>query len=299
MTHAVNVQNYSQTFGTRTVVHDLSFDVRQGEIFAFLGANGSGKTTTIRALLNLIPASKGELQIFDKHYASSDAGLLGYMPEERGLYVSATVRDTMLYFGELKGLSATQINQWTEEYLARVGLADKINARIKELSSGQQQKIQIGITIINQPKLLILDEPTKGLDPVNRELLMQILLDLNKKGSTVVFITHQMEEVEEIADRLVMIKNGRRVLYGNVQEVRESFGKNTIYVNFKGQLPHNDHLFDAKIATNTAELTPLHGISTQEIFKFLAQNNAQIQKFEIAAPSLQEIFVEVSNDKTK
>jgi ABC-2 type transport system ATP-binding protein len=204
-----------------------------------------------------------------------------------------------MYFGELKGLSRSAIQLWATEYLERVGLHDKLHSRVKELSSGQQQKIQLGITIINQPKLLVLDEPTKGLDPVNRELLMNILLEMNKQGSTVIFITHQMEEVEEIADRLVMIKNGRRVLYGGINEVREGFGKNTVHLQFSGLLPRNDALYSAKVTKNIAEITPAQKVSTQEIFSFLASQEINITKFEVAAPSLHEIFVEVSKDAKK
>ncbi len=299
MPQLISVKNYAQTFGEKEVVHDLSFDVQQGEIFAFLGANGSGKTTTIRALLGIIPATRGELLIGGKRFSSKDSTMLGYLPEERGLYTSASVMETMRYFGELKGLAAAAIDRWAKNYLEHVGLSEKLHAKIKELSSGQQQKIQLGITIINEPQLLVLDEPTKGLDPVNRELLMQILLDLNKKGTTVVFITHQMEEVEEIADRLVMIKNGHRVLYGSVNEVRESFGRSAIHVEYAGELPTSGNLFTAKVLKNKAELVPKPGISSRQIFSYLASQNIDVKKFAVAAPSLQEIFVEVSRDANK
>ncbi len=177
-----------------------------------------------------------------------------------------------------------------------VDLADKANTEIKKLSSGQQQKIQLGVTIINQPKLLILDEPTKGLDPVNRSLLMDLLENLNNQGSTIIFSTHQMDEAERIADRLVMIKEGRRELYGNVMDVRTSFGANTIHLDFAGKFPSNNKLFTARIEKNHAEITPNDSVDKSEIFKFLGTTDISITRYDVEAPSLQEIFVRVSQD---
>lgn len=292
----ISVKQFAKEFSGKRVVDDLSFDVQPGEIFAFLGANGSGKTTTVRCLLNILPSTAGELLVFGKSYHPTDAVAVGYLPEERGLYLNITPLEVMTYFGELKGLTHAAAQSWSAEYLERVGLADKATTRLKKLSSGQQQKIQLGITIINSPKLLILDEPTKGLDPVNQQLLMDMLLDLNKKGSTIVFITHQMEEVEKIADRLVMIKNGRRVLYGPVGEVKESFGTNRIQLEFSGKMPTNPKLFSATVTTNTADLTPADGVSAQDILSYLVAQKLNVRKFVVTTPSLNEIFVTISKD---
>ncbi|MBU2229048.1 DUF4162 domain-containing protein, partial [Patescibacteria group bacterium] len=221
-----------------------------------------------------------------------------YLPEERGLYTSERVIDTMTYFGELKGMSAKEAKQWSLEYLEKVGLHDKARLKVKKLSSGQQQKIQLGITIINKPELLILDEPTKGLDPVNRTLLMDMLVDMKEKGSTIIFITHQMEEVEKIADRLVMIKDGKRLLYGEVDEVKEQFGEDRVHVRYRGQLPKNDDLYSiADETNNTASLILKDNIVPKQVLSFLASDEIKVTKFEVAAPSLDEIFVMVSKQQ--
>ncbi|MBU1110289.1 ATP-binding cassette domain-containing protein [Patescibacteria group bacterium] len=290
----ISISNLYKSFGSTEVLHDLSFEVEEGEIFAFLGANGSGKTTTIRCLLGICKASSGELLIDNQPFDYSLTSMLGYLPEERGLYTTSRVLETMVYFGEIKGLNRKEATKRAYEYLERVDLLDKSNTEIKKLSSGQQQKIQLGITIINRPRLLILDEPTKGLDPVNRSLLMNMLTELNKAGSTVVFITHQMEEVEKIADRLVMIKEGRGILYGNVDEVKRQFGINTIHLNYRGDLPENSQLYTFTTQNHFAEITPQKNITSEAIIRFLLEKDIKISKFQIAAPSLQEIFIKVS-----
>lgn len=291
--NSIEINNFSKSFGDLKVIKDLSFEVEEGEIFAFLGANGSGKTTTIRCLLDIYQPNSGELFIFGQKYSPEIASKIGYLPEERGLYVSAQVIDVLTYFGELKGMSKNDARASGLKFLERVGLPDKANEKIQKLSSGQQQKIQLGITVINSPELLILDEPTKGLDPVNRSLLMEILFDLNKHGSTIVFSTHQMDEVEKIANRLVMINKGERALYGKLSEVKKEFGDNSIEIRFEGKLPENAKLFAIEKQGNTATLTPKQKVSHEEILQYLLSQNLKIQKFEISSPSLNDIFIKV------
>jgi len=298
--HIITVRNFSKQFGDNQVVTNLDFEVNKGEVFAFLGANGSGKTTTIRCLLGILEATNGSLLIQGKQYGPEMSDLVGYLPEERGLYTSESVIDTMTYLGELKGMTTEAARSWSRGYLEQVGLSDKAKSKIKKLSSGQQQKIQLGITIINDPKLLILDEPTKGLDPMNRTLLMDILLDLKKKGSTIVFITHQMEEVEKIADRLLMIKDGKRELYGNVMEIRRSFGEDRIIINFQGTLPENQELYSVSTSSsNAADLVPKQNVSTDKILQYLTIQSLRIIKFEVVLPSLHEIFIKISQKDEK
>ena len=167
MENIITIKNFYKSFGSKKVIENLSFEVKQGEIFAFLGANGSGKTTTIRCLLQIYKADKGELLINNKIYSAKMSSMLGYLPEERGLYLNSNVLDTLIYFAQLRGVDKKEAKKRGLEFLEKVGLIDKSNSKISKLSSGQQQKIQLGITIINKPELLILDEPTKGLDPVN------------------------------------------------------------------------------------------------------------------------------------
>ena len=223
MKKIVEVKHFKMVFGKKEVISDLSFEVKKGEIFGLLGSNGSGKTTTMRALLGLYTPTEGELLIDGKKFSPEDSSVMvGYLPEERGLYRKESVIDTMVYFGEMKGLKNPR--EWSMRYLERVGLADKYNVKLEKLSGGQQQKVQLGITIMGEPKLLILDEPTKGFDPMNRKLLMEIIEELHKKGSAVIMITHYMDEVEKLCDRALLLKDGTARAYGTIPEIRKEFG---------------------------------------------------------------------------
>ncbi len=223
MDKIVEIKNFKMAFDNKTVIRDLSFDVKKGEIFGLLGSNGSGKTTTIRALLGFYTPTGGELLVDGKKYNPEDSSVtIGYLPEERGLYRKETVIDTMVYFGELRGLKNPR--EWSMKYLKRVGLEDKFNQKVEKLSGGQQQKVQLGITIMNDPKLLILDEPTKGFDPVNRRLLMNIIDELHEKGTAIIMITHYMDEVEKLCDRALLLKDGVARAYGKIADIKKEFG---------------------------------------------------------------------------
>lgn len=220
----VEIRDFRMAFGDKTVIDNLSFEVRRGEVFGFLGSNGSGKTTTLRALLGLYEPASGELLINGKPFTVDGGVRLGYLPEERGLYKKESVLDVMLYFGRLKGLNKDEARQFSLDYLERVKLADKASTRLDKLSGGQQQKVQLGVTIMGDPELLILDEPTKGFDPVNRRLLMSIIEERRAAGATIIFVTHQMDEAERLCDRIALLKDGRLAEYGTVAEVRNKHG---------------------------------------------------------------------------
>ncbi len=211
------------SFGKTRVIENLSFDVKRGETFGLLGSNGSGKTTTIRALLGIYLPTAGQLLIDGKPYSVDEGVRLGYLPEERGLYKKEPVIDVMTYFGQLKGLSYDEAVLQSTAFLERVGLGYKAKLRLDKLSGGQQQKVQLGITVLGDPELLILDEPTKGFDPVNRRLLMNIIEEHQAKGATVIMITHQMEEVERLCDRILLLKDGKAHAYGTVSDVKKKF----------------------------------------------------------------------------
>src|SRR5450759_2216545 len=234
-------------FGDKTVVCDLSFDVNAGETFGFLGSNGSGKTTTLRALLGIYRPTGGVLHIDGKVFEPRDGARLGYLPEERGLYKKESVLDVMVYFGTLKGLSRKEATSRSLAYLDRVSLADKATTRVDKLSGGQQQKIQLGVTVMNDPELLILDEPTQGFDPVNRRLLMDIIEDQKRAGATVIMVTHQMEEVERLCDRVLLLKNGTAEAYGTIEDVQDRYGATIIRLHHCGPLPPS-HLYDVTVA---------------------------------------------------
>lgn len=291
----ISVRDFRMDFGSTTVIENLSFEVGAGEVFGFLGSNGSGKTTTIRALLGIYQPTGGELLVNGRPFDPSRSSFLGYLPEERGLYKKETVLDTMVLFGRLKGMDKVAARIWSLDYLERVDLADKAKAQIGTLSGGQQQKVQFGVTIMNQPNLLILDEPTKGLDPLNRRLMLDIIHQRVEDGATVVLVTHQMEEVERLCDRMLLLKDGVSRLYGGVDEIRRANGSERVHLRFTGTLPDNPSLYDiaARTAT-TAELTPVDGVDSQTMLRFFAERpGLAVEAFELRPPSLDDLFVQI------
>jgi len=293
----VHIQDFRMDFGDTTVIRDLSFDVHAGETFGFLGSNGSGKTTTLRALLGIYKPTAGILHIDGKVFEPSDGARLGYLPEERGLYKKEAVLDVMVYFGRLKGLSKAEARSWSGAYLERVGLGGKAKTRLDKLSSGQQQKVQLGVTIMNNPELLILDEPTKGFDPVNRRLLMDIIEEHRRAGATVIMVTHQMEEVERLCDRVILLKDGVARAYGTVEEVQEEFGGTVYRVTYDGVLPAS-HLFDVVSDDDgRAELAPRQGASEEKVLRELVEAGAGIRSFTPTRISLDEIFIKVYGEQ--
>ena len=289
----VHIKDFRMDFGDTTVIKDLSFDVRAGETFGFLGSNGSGKTTTLRALLGIYQPTAGTLHIGGKPFTPQDGSRLGYLPEERGLYKKESVLDVMVYFGRLKGLDKARAKAWSREYLERVDLADKAGMRLDKLSGGQQQKIQLGVTIMNDPELLILDEPTKGFDPVNRRLLMDIIEDQKLAGATVIMVTHQMEEVERLCDRVILLKDGTSRAYGTVSEVQEQFGGTVYRLTYTGTLP-SSALYDIVSAGGgQAELSPRPGGDEAAVLRELIGHGVAVKSFTTARTSLDEVFIKV------
>lgn len=292
----ITVNHFRMDFGKTNVIKDLSFTVRKGETFGFLGSNGSGKTTTIRALLGIYQPTGGELLIDGAPYAVDGNVQLGYLPEERGLYKKESVLDIMVYFGQLKGMSKSSAKEWSLSYLKRVELGDKAGTRLDKLSGGQQQKVQLGITIMNDPALLILDEPTKGFDPVNRRLLMDIIEEHQQKGATVIFVTHQMEEVERLCDRILLLKDGEASLYGTIDEVKTQFGGQVVEIVSTQPIPKNVSLYD--IQRKEGSVTILEPKSDLfAIQKFLTEKDVEYSRFELKRPSLDDIFIEVYGAK--
>jgi ABC-2 type transport system ATP-binding protein len=286
-------------FGKTTVIKDLSFTVDRGEVFGFLGSNGSGKTTTIRALLGLYEPTAGSLHINGEVFTPKHSKTLGYLPEERGLYKKEPVLDVMTYFGQLKGISRSEARRWSLTYLERVELAAYAKTKIDKLSGGQQQKVQLGVTIMSNPELLILDEPTKGFDPVNRRLLMDIIAEQNKQGAGVVMVTHQMEEVERLCSRALLLKDGAAKAYGTIDHIKDSFGGQRIILRHTGTVPIKPRLYTiGKQETAYAELTAKDGVDSDRILRELvATSDLHIRTFDIQRPSLDEIFVSMYGNK--
>lgn len=296
----ISIKNFRMDFGKNTVIKDLSFSVNRGEVFGFLGSNGSGKTTTIRALLGLYEPTAGSLLINgEKFNPQTNGKKLGYLPEERGLYKKETVIDIMMYFGQLKGMERSAAKKWSLNYLKRVGIPEKARTRLDKLSGGQQQKVQLGVTIMNDPDLLILDEPTKGFDPVNRRLLMDIIDEQNKKGATVIMVTHQMEEVERLCDRAILLKDGKSEAYGTIEEIKEKYGEKRIILKYSGKIPNRPQMFDVQNQSNTyAELFPKNNAEPERILRDLVMyDGLHIETFDVQRSSLDEIFVKIYGEE--
>jgi len=289
----VHVDHFGMDFGKKNVIRDLSFDIYAGETFGLLGSNGSGKTTTIRALLGIYLPTRGNLLINGRIFRPENGIKLGYLPEERGLYKKESVIDVMVYFGKLKGLSRQAAHKWSLDYLDRVGLPDKEKISVDKLSSGEQQKIQLGVTIMNNPELLILDEPTKGFDPVNRRLLMDIIDAQKKIGSTVLMVTHQMEEVERLCDRIILLRDGVSRAYGTVEEVQDEFGNILIHIDHKGKIPQSEKYRIIENGESTAKLEVTMGADSAGILRDLMESGVSISKFTPTRKSLDDIFVEI------
>lgn len=285
-------------FGARNVIEGLSFDIRRGETFGFLGSNGSGKTTTIRALLGIYRPTSGTLLVEGRTFSPANDVRLGYLPEERGLYKKEPVLDVMVYFGRLKGMSHPDAKRWSLDFLERVELANQAQVRLDKLSSGQQQKVQLGVTIMNDPTLLILDEPTKGFDPINRRLLMDIIEDQRRAGATVMMVTHQMDEVERLCDRVVLLKDGRAEAYGTINEIQDLYGGTTIKVRYSGSIPDSELYTVAIRERNHAELKAAEGANDAQVLKYLVDSGVGVIEFSTGKPSLDEIFLKVYGNET-
>lgn len=223
MSAYIEVRDFRMVFGDTTVIDGLEFDVQAGETFGLLGSNGSGKTTTLRALLGLTPPTAGRLTIRGETFAPGRIRV-GYLPEERGLYRREPVLDVMVYFGELKGLSRADATRWSRAWLERMSLGDKAGTPLGKLSGGQQQKVQLGVTVIDDPELLILDEPTKGFDPVNQRLLLDVIAERQREGTTLILVSHDMAQVERLASRVLLLKDGRAGAYGTVEQIKAERG---------------------------------------------------------------------------
>ena len=296
-TPVIEVRDFRMAFGAQVVIDDLSFEVRPGETFGLLGSNGSGKTTTIRALLGIYEPTAGSLLVEGRRFDPAQGSRLGYLPEERGLYRKESVLDVMVYFGRLKGLTREQADAWSRGFLERVGLEHHAGVRLDKLSGGQQQKVQLGVTIMNSPSILILDEPTKGFDPVNRRLLMDLVDEQRAQGSTVVMVTHQMDEVERLCDRILLLKDGRAEAYGTLAEVQDAFGGRRMRVTFSGVLPDSASYRVAVSERNYAELELPEGAEVNAVVRELLDAGVQLRGFTTARVSLEEIFLKVYGEE--
>jgi len=297
--YTVKVSHILKAYGNRAVVNDLSFEVAPGEIFGLIGPNGAGKTTTIRMMMDIIKPDAGEIFILGEKLHETTKNKIGYLPEERGLYKKLSVIESIIYFAALKGIDRDPASRRAEELLKRVDMFPHRHKKIEELSRGMGQIIQVIVTIIHDPQLIILDEPTASLDPVNAQLLKDIMLDLRRQGKTVIMSTHRMNEIEEMCDRILMINRGRNVLYGDIPSIKAKYRNNSVLVEYDGELGQIDGVKAIRQVNHATELTLAAGVTPQMILEQLVQRGIGIRRFELSPPSLNEIFIKVAGDENE
>jgi ABC-2 type transport system ATP-binding protein len=296
---AVEVDRISKTYAGRPAVRELSFAVSQGEVCGLIGPNGAGKTTTIRIMMDIIKPDSGHITIFGHKLSEDSQNHLGYLPEERGLYRKMKVMDSILYLASLKGMDTRSAAAKAEELLHRTGMLSSRDKKIDELSKGMGQIIQFIITIIHNPQLIILDEPFSGLDPINTEMLKKILLDLRNQGKAIILSTHQMNLVEELCDRILMVNNGAAVLYGSLQDIKSQYRSNVILLDFEGETGALPGVIEQRQRQGALELVLEAGTSPQQLLAHLIKRGITLNRFEVATPSLNEIFLKVAGKRNE
>ena len=292
----LELQNLKKYFTTQKAVDDISFTIKEGSIFGLLGPNGAGKTTLLRMITGIFYPDEGNIVFNGKKFdAVKDVGNIGYMPEERGLYKKMKIGEQALYLAQLKGLSKTDAMQKIKAWFVKFEMESWWNKKVEDLSKGMSQKLQFVTTVLHEPKLIILDEPFSGLDPVNANLIKDEIFNLAKNGSTIIFSTHRMEQVEEICDHIVLINKGIKILDGSVTEVKTQFKEN-IYRIGASTSAHQlmTYIFEViKHQPNQLLLKLLHDSNTNDVLKFFINQDIPINSFNEVLPSLNEIFIQL------
>ncbi len=292
---AVTLRGVTKRFDGLTAVSDLSLSIRENAFFGLLGPNGAGKTTTLRMLLRMIVPDSGQIEILGQPLSHATQDRIGYLPEERGLYPRMKVRQALVFLSALKGLREDEADRRVLQWLERLDMSDWLERRVDELSKGMQQKVQFVAAVLHEPPLLILDEPFSGFDPVNVALVKNIMLDLRQRGTTIILSTHRMEQVEMMCDSICLVNKGRKVLDGDLRDIKKSFGRNMVRIEYNGG---PDGLSLERFATNInrfgsiveAKLRP--EIDPQEILKAAVERGISLARFELIEPPLADIFVE-------
>lgn len=288
-----------KTYQNHTAVDEVSFSVPKGSIFGLLGPNGAGKTSIIRIITTITRADTGTVMLDGEPLSSKHPSQIGYMPEERGLYKKMKVGEHLLYLARLKGMSKPEAKQKINHWLEKFEITDWWDKRVEELSKGMQQKIQFIATVVHEPKLLILDEPFSGLDPINTNLIKDEIAALNKKGISIIFSTHRMEQVEQVCEKMVLINKGKNVLQGNVFDVKQQFKEHLFQIDYDGILPENLEAENASnvnyniIKNENKQLTIKveNDEASNQLLSYLMNNGVYIRGFKEILPSLNEIFI--------
>lgn len=294
----VVLKNLRKQFGETVAVNDVSLEIMPGEIFGLLGPNGAGKTTTIRMMLDIIRPDQGKVSVFNGPMKEEKKNRIGYLPEERGLYADVKLIEAIRYLASLKGLSRSEIDEKSKGYLEQLDLWQHKDKKLSELSRGMHQKAQFIVTVLHDPELIIVDEPFSGLDPVNTELIREMLINMRDAGKTIIMSTHQMHQVEMMCDRIALINKGNVVLNGRVKDVRQSFAGNTVEVSGTGPIDTLPGVTHVELENGAHHLTLREDLSPQEFLRTLARDeNVTVDHFTIALPSLNEIFIKIVGAK--
>lgn len=291
---AVEVNHLYKSYTGKRAVEDLSFSVDPGEILGLIGPNGAGKSSTIKIILDFMKPDSGEVKIFGQQMDEACKNQIGYLPEEKGLYKKLTAIDLILYFASLKGMDKSSAKEKADVLLRRTGMFESRKKKIKEMSKGMGQLIQFIVTIIHDPKLIIMDEPFSGLDPVNTELMKNIVSDLRNDGKAIILSTHQMNQVEEICDRVLMVNDGSEVLYGSIEEVKARFRQHSVQVNVEGEIGDLPGVIEKKLNKDSVELVLATDTTPQIILDRIREQGIGINRFEVKTPSLNEIFLKLA-----
>lgn len=295
----LSLENVVKTYGDFTAVDNVSFEVSPGKIFGLLGPNGAGKTSLIRVITTITRADSGKVFFEGQLLNESHPEMIGYMPEERGLYKKMKVGEHLMYLAQLKGLNNQTARKEIDHWLEKFDIADWWNKKVDELSKGMQQKIQFITTVVHKPRLLILDEPFSGLDPVNTNLIKDEIRELNRQGTGVIFSTHRMEQVEEICEEIVLINKGQNVLNGDVIDVKERFKEHIFEIGYEGELPGSfvEHADIVKQNKNLVAIKFRDDKESNTVLNYLIDHQIQIRSFREILPTLNEIFIKQVEEK--
>jgi ABC-2 type transport system ATP-binding protein len=298
----LSINHVVKQYHNHIAVDDVSFNVRSQSIFGLLGPNGAGKTSLIRIITTITAADSGEVLINGHKLTQLSARDIGYLPEERGLYKKMKVGDQLMFLAQIKGLSKSEAKQNISYWFEKFGIEDWWNKKVDELSKGMQQKIQFVSTVMHKPKLLILDEPFSGLDPINTNLIKDEIYRLNKEGTSIIFSTHRMEQVEEICEDIVLMNKGKIILQGHVDQIKEDFKEHIYRISFRGNLPETISSDNFKVITDSDDHIVIKanpGFSSNDLLKSIMSEGIQIEAFQEIKPTLNEIFIKQVGDSNE
>ncbi|AQW62417.1 MULTISPECIES: ABC transporter ATP-binding protein [Dehalococcoides] len=295
--YVVETHGISKIYGRNVIVDNLSLSLEQGQIMGLIGPNGAGKTTTLRMMMDIIKPDSGKVLILGEQMNADAQNHIGYLPEERGLYRKQKIIDSLVYLASLKGMNPVVARTRAMELLEKVGLSAHAEKKVEQLSHGMGQLVQLVSTIIHDPVLMIIDEPFNGLDPVNVQLVKDLMLELRSQNKSLILSTHRMNEVEEMCDRICMLNKGQQVLYGNLLDIKNRYRSNTLEVDYEGEFPPLSNVSDTKAANGKAHIILNGSTTAQDVLVQLVKSGLVIHRFEIATPTLNDIFISIAGKK--